>query len=149
MRGPDLERARSLALVHLAAVVDPTPTPATSPADDPAALAASGGPAPLEPLAVDASSLLPAAELFATLASAWVATKFGPSWMVTPERATTIGRALVRVVQKYLPSAESWGCEAELGIALGDWALAGAAPMLAGVTEAMQSDATLASETRP
>lgn len=130
MRAPDLDRARDVAALHLALVQDPNPPTKT---EDSAALAQAGDDdqvAALISADPSESSLLPAAELLATVASAWVASKFGPQWLATPERATRIGRALVRLAQKYLPAAESFGPEAELAIALGDWTLAGAAPML-------------------
>ncbi len=136
MRSPDPERARTAAALHLATVIDPNPSPAAAQAatsTDPAALAETGRDDDTAAVSVedpDASAMLPAFVLLATCASAWVASKWGPQWMVTEERAERIGRALVRVAQKYLPGAESYGPELELGIALGDYALAGAGPML-------------------
>jgi hypothetical protein len=138
VRAPDLERARESARAHLALVQDPSP-PAQI-AGEPGEVATDGEAADVAaPAALDASALAPACTLAATLAAAWIADRWGAHWMVTPERADRIGNALARVVLKYAPSLGSYGPEAELGVALGDWLLAVAGPQMLNQAAAVQA----------
>lgn len=138
MRAPDLERARESARAHLALIEDPSP--AAQVAQEPGAAEGDAAAAHVEPPPpLDASSLAPACTLAATLAAAWIADRFGAHWMVTPERADRIGNALARVVLKYAPSLATYGPEAELGVAVGDWLLAGVGPQLLNQAAAVQA----------
>jgi hypothetical protein len=145
MRSPDQARASEAAALHLATVEDPNPAPAAAPATEATDAAPLAETRSDDALAVtvedpDESSMLPAFALLATVASAWVASKWGPQWMVTEERATRIGRALVRVAQKYLPGAEEYGPELELVVALGDYGIAGLGPAMLDSAAAQRAE---------
>lgn len=143
MRTPNRERAAAMALAHLATVQDPSPTPATS--ADPAEVAAAGdGVDHVDAVPIDAdpeaSSLLPAMQLLVAMGTTWLASKLGESWLVTPERELRIARSLVRVTQKYAPAMDAWGVELELGLALGDYALAGLGPRMVEAAAAARTE---------
>jgi hypothetical protein len=144
MDAPNLELARENAAALLAPVSDPSestssPAPDATQATDAQATDASDDAAVL----LDRESLETSAFLLVTIAAEIAARRFGPKWAITEQRAWRIARPLTKVALKYCPALEGNGPELELGIAVGDYVLAGLQDVIADMGRDRIASATV------